>query len=213
VAVDSIGNVYVADTDNDTIRKVTPSGMVMTFAGKAGEHGNVDGSGGGARFNSPHGVAIDRAGNVFVADTDNHTIRRITPEGIVTTLAGTPRKKGSADGAAGKARFNGPFGVAVDDQANLYVSDTSNGTVRQIALVGTDWVVTTVAETASLENENGSAARFSTPSTLEGLAVDARGNIYVSDYSNRTIQKLTRSGTKWVVTDLLGKGRTRNEGE
>jgi serine/threonine protein kinase/sugar lactone lactonase YvrE len=194
-AVDRAGNVYVADTDNDTIRKVTPSGMVITLAGKAGEHDSVDGRGGNARFNSPHGVAVDRAGSVFVADTDNHTIRRITPEGVVTTLAGTPRKKGSADGVAGKARFNGPFGVAVGDQGNLYVADTSNGTVRQIALAGTDyWVVTTVAELAS---------------TLDGLAVDGRGNIYVADVSNRTILKLTRAGTNWVVTDLLGKGPTR----
>ncbi|PWU16293.1 MAG: hypothetical protein C5B50_13845 [Verrucomicrobia bacterium] len=211
VAVDHAGNVYVADTDNGTIRKVTPGGMVITLAGKAGEYGNVDGRGDNARFNGPHGVAIDRAGNVFVADSDNHTIRCITPEGVVTTLAGTPRKKGSADGAARKARFYGPYAVAVDDQGNLYVADTSNGTIRQIALAGTNWIVSTIAGLAGIGgnvNGSGSAARFSTP---DGLAVDGSGNVYVADYTEHTIRKLTRAGTNWVVTDLLGKDQAKDD--
>ena len=104
VAVDGTGNVYVADTDNNTLRKVTPAGVVSTLAGTAGSSGSAEGTGAAARFHFPVGVAVDGNGNVYVADTFNHTIRKVTPAGVVSTLAGTAGSSGSADGTgAGRA--------------------------------------------------------------------------------------------------------------
>src|SRR5581483_5355735 len=107
-----------------TIRKITPSGVVTTFAGLAGSAGTSDGSGTFARFNGPTAIAVDATGNIYVADTGNHTIRRITPAGAVSTVAGLPGNAGSADGTGNAARFNGPQGVAVTSGGVVYVSDT-----------------------------------------------------------------------------------------
>ena len=106
MAVDGSGNVYVADTNNYTIRKITPAGVVSTLAGLAGTSGSADGTGSAARFNYPHGVAVDSSGNVYVADSGNNTIRKITPAGVVSTLAGLAGSSGSADGTGSAARFN-----------------------------------------------------------------------------------------------------------
>jgi sugar lactone lactonase YvrE len=198
VAVDSTGNVYVADTSNDTIREITPGGVVTTLAGTAYEPGSADGTGSAARFNGPFGVAVDSTGNVYVADTGNDTIRKITPAGVVTTLAGTAYEPGSADGTGSAARFNGPFGVAVDSTGNVYVADTLNDTIRKITPGG---VVTTLAGTAGAQGSadgTGSAARFYAPS---GVAVDSADNVYVADVGNGTIRKITPGG---VVTTLAG---------
>src|SRR5436190_2246642 len=116
VAVDSAGNTYVADTVNSTIRKITPAGVVTTFAGLAGSTGSTDGTGSAARFNFPSGVAVDRAGtgNIYVGDTSNFTIRKITPAAVVTTLAGSPGVRGGANGTGSAASFELPEGIAVD---------------------------------------------------------------------------------------------------
>ena len=136
VAVDGAGNVYVADQGNCTIRKVTAAGVVTTLAGTAGTAGSADGTGAAARFNAPSGVAVDGAGNVYVADQFNHTIRKITAGGVVTTLAGTAgcRAARTAPGAA--ARFNAPCGVAVDGAGNVYVADSGNATIRKVTPTG-----------------------------------------------------------------------------
>ena len=131
VATDSSGNVYVADSSNNTIRKITPAGVVTTLAGLAGSFGSVDGTGSAARFNDPTGVAADSSGNVYVGDSANHTIRKITPAGVVTTLAGLARSHGSADGTGSAARFSDPQGVATDSSGNVYVADTDNSTIRK----------------------------------------------------------------------------------
>ena len=136
VAVDSAGNLYVADTDNHTIRKVTSAGVVTTLAGSPGSSGSADGTGSAARFSSPYGVAVDNAGNVYVADTYNHTIRKVTAFGVVTTLAGSPGNAGSAAGTGSTARFYSPRGVAVDNAGNVYVADTYNHTIREVTPVG-----------------------------------------------------------------------------
>ena len=198
VAADAAGNVYVADTSNSTIRKITSAGVVSTLAGSALNSGSADGTGSAARFDIPWGVATDSAGNVYVADTYNETIRKITPAGVVSTLAGSPGLDGSADGTGSAARFDFPSGVATDSAANVYVADDSNETIRKITPAG---VVTTLAGSANIEGSadgTGSAARFRSP---EAIATDSGGNVYVAESSNKTIRKITPAG---VVTTLAG---------
>jgi sugar lactone lactonase YvrE len=132
VAVDGAGNLYVADTGNHCIRVISPAGQVTTLAG-APEPGYVDGQGAQARFSFPAGVAVDAEGNLYVADTANHRIRMITPDGAVTTLAGSG-EPGYADGPAGEAQFRAPEGVAVDADGNLIVADTGNHRIRKITV-------------------------------------------------------------------------------
>ncbi|MCX6996217.1 MAG: hypothetical protein NTV49_03825 [Kiritimatiellaeota bacterium] len=200
-AVDSAGNVYVADYNNHTIRKVTAAGVVTTLAGSAGSSGSADGTGNAARFCGPIGVAVDSAGNVFVADSFNHTIRRVTPAGVVTTLAGSAGTPGSADGTGSVARFYNPTDVAVDSAGNVFVTDNNNHTIRKVTVAG---VVTTLAGSAGTSGSAdgaGNAARFNHP---VGVAVDGAGNVFVTDNNNHTIRKLTAAG---VVTTLAGGQR------
>jgi hypothetical protein len=210
VATDGAGNVYVADAFNSIIRGITPGGVVTTPAGTAGRGGSTDGAGASARFSWPSGVATDSAGNVYVADsgvwtgglgeTDfgNHVIRKITPTGVVTTLAGTAGMSGSGDGIGAAARFNTPLGVATDSAGNVYAADTYNSTIRKITSAG---VVTTLAGTAGMTGSSdgtGAAARFNYPTSV---AVDVAGNVYVADTRNDIIRKITPAG---AVTTLAG---------
>jgi sugar lactone lactonase YvrE len=135
VAVDAAGNVYVADSLNNAIRKVTPAGLVSTRAG-SGTALLVDDTGAKASFNNPSGVALDLAGNLYVADSGNNRIRRVTPAGVVTTLAGSGSVGGFFDGTGDKAIFNGPQGVAMDATGNLYVADSKNQRIRKVTSVG-----------------------------------------------------------------------------
>ena len=198
VAVDSSGNVYVADQLNHTIRKITPQGVVTTFAGTATVAGSIDGTGTGARFNNPYGIAVDAAGNVYVADTYNCTIRKITSAGVSSTLAGTAGIIGGKDGTGPAAQFNFPTGVAVDGSGNVYVSDILNYTIRKVTPAG---VVTTLAGDvllAGFSDGTGAAAEFNYP---YDIAVDANGNLYVADFYNFTVRKITPPN---VVTTLAG---------
>jgi streptogramin lyase len=147
LATDASGNVYVADYNNHTIRKITPAGVVTTLAGTAGVSGGEDGAGAAARFSSPAGLATDASGNVYVADFGNHTIRKITPAGVVTTLAGKASTRGNDNGNGAAARFNSPRGVATDASGAVYVADTYNYTIRKITPAGE---VSTLAGTAGL---------------------------------------------------------------
>jgi streptogramin lyase len=131
IALDNMGNLYVADAFNHAIRRVDTVGNVTTLAGLLGVPGTIDGTGTAALFNQPSGVAVDTSGNVYVADTYSHTIRRITAAGVVTTLAGLAGTAGSVDGVGSAARFNLPFGVAVDTSGNIYITDTRNHTIRR----------------------------------------------------------------------------------
>ena len=198
LAVDGAGNQYVTDSYNNTVRKITPGGVVTTLAGLAGSSGSVNGTGGAARFKFPSGVAVDAVGNVYVADEYNHTIRKITPGGLVTTLAGLPGLAGSVNGTGSAARFNYPNGLAVDAAGNVYVADQSNCTIRKITPGA---VVTTLAGVPGLAGSadgTGSAVRFNYPS---GVAVDSAGNVYVADESNQAIRKIAAGG---VVTTVAG---------
>jgi len=200
VAADGAGNVFVADTDNHTIRKVVAAtGATTTVAGSAGVSGSADGSGGAARFNHPSGVALDASGNIWVADTDNNTVRKITAAGAVSTIAGTAGVSGSADGTGTAATFHAPSGIAVDASGNIYVADTLNDTVRKITAAG---AVSTVAGTAGVSGSadgSGAAARFTGP---QGLALDGAGNLYVADAGNHTIRRIALAGG--VVTTVAG---------
>jgi uncharacterized protein YjiK len=201
VAVDSAGNVYVADFYNSTIRKITATGVVSTLAGTPGVSGSADGTGAAARFYNPTGVAVDSAGNVYVADSYNAAVRKVTAAGVVTTLAGTARMYGSADGTGAAARFEGPFGVAVDSADNVYIADEGNDTIRKVTAAG---VVTTLAGTASMAGSadgTGTAARFNHP---YGVAVDSAGNIYVADNGNHTIRKVTPTGSTTTFAGTVG---------
>jgi len=197
IAIDSAENLYVADTLNNTIRKITPAGVVTTIAGVAGSNGSADGPAATATFFQPAAVAVDVSGNVFVADTFNFTVRKIAG-GTVTTLAGTAAASGSVDGTGANARFSQPRGIATDATGNIFVNDSGNYTVRQVTPQG---VVTTLAGTAGMSGSvdgTGAAARFS---YLAGLRVDAHGSLLIADSANDTVRRVTAAG---VVTTFAG---------
>ncbi len=184
--MDKSGNTYVTDSFNRIIRKISASGVVTTLAGKPGFIGSDDGTGDAARFSFPLGIAIDATGNLFVTDSQNHTIRKITPAGVVTTVAGQAGISGSADGNGSTARFNQPVGIAIDTAGNLYVADQKNFRVRKITATG---VVSTVA--GDHEDYFGSDGPISTAlfGLLNGIAVDQSGNVYVTDRNK--LRKIT----------------------
>lgn len=197
VAVDANDNVYVADFGNHKIRKITPSGMVSTFAGGS-TYGSADGNSSTARFYYPFGLTVDGSGNVYVADRSNNKIRKITPLGIVSTLAGSGNA-GSIDGNGVSASFNLPMDVAVDGSGNVYVADRNNNKIRKVTAAGA--VSTFAGDNASGNVDgNGNSARFNYP---YGVAVDGNGNVYVADYRNHKIRKITTSG---VVSTFAGTG-------
>ena len=204
MVTDSQGNLFVADGTNNTIRKITPAGVVSTFAGTAGVTGHANGTGAAASFNSPYGLAIDAADTLYVADYGNQLIRKITSAGLVTTLAGYPLYIGSDDGTGNFAHFHGPHGVAVDrTTGNVYVADRFNHDIRMITPAG---VVTTIAGSpgvAGFADGTGNTARFNWPGAL---SVDpATGNLYVTDYNNNAVRKLTSiTPTSALVTTVVG---------
>jgi sugar lactone lactonase YvrE len=208
VAVDEDGNVIVADTDNHLIRKITTQGQVSTLAG-TGEKGFRDGVGTVAQFDSPSGVAVDGDVNVVVTDTDNNRIRKITPDGQVSTLAGSgygPTAVGHQDGEGTAALFNYPFGVAVDEGGNIIVADKGNHCIRLITPQGH---VSTLAGTGEegCQNGEGTVAQFYFPT---GVAVDGGGNIIVADEGNDCIRLITSQGQ---VSTLAGTCQGDHEDE
>ena len=207
-------------TDASLIRQIKILGtnwVVTTIAGQPNTSGTNDGVNTSALFRLPYGIAADAAGNLYIADTANNSIRRLAPAGtnwVSTTIAGlggtTSANSGSADGTNSGARFRHPNGVAVDSATNVYVADTDNNIIRRVKPAGTDWVVTTIAGTGgpggtagpagSADGTNG-LAQFRSPA---GIAVDSATNLYVVDSGNSTIRRISPMGTNWVVTTLAG---------
>lgn len=198
IALDASGNLFVCDFSSNKIRKITPAGVVTTFAG-SGSAGFTNATGIAASFRFPNGIAIDTDGNLYVADRNNHSIRKITSAGVVSTLAGTGTQ-GYVDGQGDTAKFNSPSGIAVDASGNVYVADESHR-IRKITPSG---FVSTIAGIGSPSFTNGTStvAAFKYPNDLE---IDNAGNIYVCDKSNHAIRKVDINGN---VTTIAGSGNS-----
>ena len=196
IAIDGDGNMYVTDYGSHRIRKITPAGVVTTFAGSTA--GYRDGTGSAAQFNGPTAITLDAQGNLYVTEDVNHRIRKITPEGVVTTVAGSGIK-GFTNGAAAIAQFSKPSGILVDAEGMIFVADRDNNRIRKITPEG---IVSTFAGSGEWDyaDGTGAAAKFRSPS---GLSIDADGNLIVSDTDNHRIRKITMAG---VVSTIAGNG-------
>ena len=197
IVMDAGGNYFIADSRNHAIRKVMTSGVVTTFAGKLAVSGSANGTGTNATFNTPCGLAFDASGNLYISDTGNNVIRKITPAGVVTTLAGVAGSNGFLDGASGSAWFNSPLGIAAWTNGNIFLADSGNHCIRKIS----GGNVTTFAGSPQVwgsADGSGTNAQFNSPC---GLKFDAHGNLFVSDANNNTIRKITTNG---VVTTFAG---------
>ncbi len=207
MVVDAAGNLYIADTLNNRIRKVTPSGIITTFAGGGGSLG--EGPATSAGLANPVGLAVDGAGNVYIADTGNSRIRKVNSAGIITTVTGNGDEAFAGDGGpAAGAPVNLPRGVAVDGAGNIYIADTNNRRIRKVNTVG---VITTVAGFGALgfSGDGGPAvnAAFNLP---WGIAVDGFGNLYIADSNNQRIRKVDSAG---IITTLAGNGNLGYSGD
>ncbi len=196
IAVDAAGNLYVADELNNLIRKITPAGVVTTFAG-SGATGETDGAGIAAAFNRPIGIAVDPNGNVYVADYGGNKIRKITPGGIVTTLAGSGAN-GTADGTGAQASFFEPEGIAIDKSGSLYIADTGNDLIRKINPAGQ--VITVAGDVPGATDPN---KNFHQPL---GIVLDASGNVYVSEFGGNIISEVIVAG--YSINKSLPPGLT-----
>jgi DNA-binding beta-propeller fold protein YncE len=199
IAVDGDGNIFVADGITNRICKVTPQGLVSTLAG-TGERGNRDGEGTVAQFRYPSRVAVDGDGNIIVADCHNHLIRKIMPQGLVSTLAGTS-EEGHRDEEGTVAWFNFPSGIAVDEDGNVIVAGSNNESIRKITPQGLVFTIAGTGEEGHRDGE-GTVAQFNSPC---GIAVHGDGNSIVADSGNRRIRMTTPQG-------LVSTGRHRRGG-
>ena len=190
MAIDAAGNLYVADTGNNAIRKITPDGTVSTLAGD-GLAGDKDGKGAGAQFNGPVGVAVDASGNVYVADTYNDRIRRIAPDGTVTTIAGGKRA-GNADGPAAQALFDTPTGLAINADGELFIADTANHAIRKL---GKDGNVSTIA--VAREDDRDSLLR-----SPVGIALTKDGFLYIASSTHGRVAQITPKGEAVALKDV-----------
>jgi hypothetical protein len=183
VCADAQGNIYVADNKNHQIRKITPAGLVSTFAG-SGIAGNADGAGTAAQFEEPYGICPDALGNIYVVDNVSSRIRKITPGGVVTTITGSAGT-GFQDGNVSVAKFDQPNGICIDPQGNLYVTDYNNNRIRKITPAG--MVSTLAGSQQGFEDGPAAQAKFYKPGHI---CMDNQGNLYVADRYNHRIRKI-----------------------
>lgn len=193
---DSQGNLFVVDTANSRIRKITPAGVVSTFAGSS--TGYSDGNGTLAQFRTPVGIAIDASDNLYVGDTTNNRIRKITPSGMVSTFAGNGTA-GSANGLGLLAQFRDPKGMVFDNAGNLYVADYTNHKIRKIDSLGN--VITLAGISTGYVNGPTTVAKFANPSDI---AIDSHGNLLIADYSNNAIRKISNINGTYLVSTVAG---------
>jgi sugar lactone lactonase YvrE len=197
---DAGGNLYVTDTGNSAVRRVTPGGVVSTVAGN-GTCGRLDGIGTAAQFCAPRGIALDRSGNLWVADSGSHTVRRIAPSGAVTTVAGTPGVCGSRDGRGGAAQFCDPQDIEVDRGGNIYVVDTGNSAIRMIAANGDVSTLAGLANQCGANDGANGASRLCSPS---GIAVDG-DDLVIADTGNATIRRINLDNVTSTVAGTAGR--------
>jgi sugar lactone lactonase YvrE len=201
LAIDAAGNAYFSQPGLNAIYKVSGSGAPVLFAGSGTvSSGDADGTGSAAGFNHPNGIAIDAAGNLFVVDTGNYTIRMITPAAVVTTLAGLAGDKGITDGTGSAAQFWAPFAIAVDGTDTLYVTD--GNAIRKVTAGG---AVTTLAgsiQTQGYADGTGSAALFNSPAAI---AIGPSGSLLVADSTNNVIREVSAAGAVTTAVGIAGK--------
>lgn len=208
IAIDGVGNIYVADSSNARVRKIDLDGIITTFAGNGSFSGTGDGGpAAAAGLNRPIGVAVDGLGNVYIAETLGHRVRKVDTNGVITTYAGTGTTGFAGDdGPAAAAQIASPRGLAVDVAGNLFIADQTNRRIRKVALDGT---ITTVAGigTAGLSGDGGLAtsAQFLSPIRV---AVDAAGQLFITDQANQRIRKVAANGT---ITTYAGTGATGSD--
>lgn len=217
IALDNIGNLYIADRDNYRIRKVSGAGIITTIAGVGcasciADGGGYSGDGGlatNAQINFPQGVAADSAGNVYIGDSGNNRVRKVSPEGIITTIAGTGNAGYAGDGGpATSAQLNSPQSLALDGGGNIYFSDNRNNVVRRISPLG---AISTVAGngTQGFSGDGGLAtqAQLSSP---QGIALDGGGNLYIADEANDRVRVVSTSG---MIATVAGNGTQAYSGD
>lgn len=211
IAQDSMGNIYIADTHNNRIRKVTRNGTISTVAGSGAEGYSGDGGPAtSAAINFPSAVAVDAAGNLYISDQLNYRVRKVAADGTISTVAGTGGPGYTGDGGpATSATLSWPEGLAVDAVGNLYIADS--GWISVVRKVATDGTISTVAGNAS--NTFGGDGGLATSASLYspvGIAVDATGNLYIADSGNRRIRKVATNG---VISTVAGNGTTGHGGD
>ena len=210
LAVDDAGNVFIADRSSHRVRKVSPNGVIVTVAGGGAVDGGDGFSGDGgpatsAELNYPLGVAVDARGNLFIADTINHRIRRVAPDGVISTVAGNGSVGLSGDGGpATSAEIGSPFGVAVDGIGNLFIS-AGGGAYHRIRKVTPDGIITTLAgDGTPAFNGDGGPAFFAQLNSPWGVAVDGSGSLFIADTNNHRIRKVTAEPVSFTFTDRGG---------
>jgi uncharacterized protein (TIGR03437 family) len=209
VAADSFGNLYIADTLNNVVRKVSPNGIISNYAGNGGAGSSGDGTAAiGAQLNGPQGLAVDAGGNLFIADTLNAKVRKVSASGVITTVAGSGTPGYGGDGAAAtSAQLNLPIGVAVDSSGNLYIADFGNSRVREVSANN----IGTVAGSGSngYSGDGGAAAKAQLNGP-QGVAVDAAGDLFIADTENNRVREVTPGG---LIATVAGNGAAGYSGD